>query len=122
MYIIFISISLSLFLTILRISFKMIVVVLVVVVVAGYEIPVRSNIRGSNTRNTSLLLILMFMACNIFHFVGSSSADQLLYLHYLHPAIRLLPYFYCYVLGCEPPTHANPALLLLYQMGLQLYV
>ncbi|TYJ98986.1 aspartyl protease APCB1 isoform X2 [Cucumis melo var. makuwa] len=45
----------------------------------------------------------------------------LLNLQYLYSAVGFLPYFDCYILRAKLPTNAYPAMLLFYQMGLQLY-
>lgn len=45
----------------------------------------------------------------------------LLNLQYLYSAVGFLSYFDCYILRAKLPTNAYPALLLFYQMGLQLY-
>lgn len=63
-----------------------------------------------------LLLILVFFIIGV-----TIVAAKFLYVQYLNSAICLLPYLDRYVLWDKSAEHAHPALLLLYQMCLQLY-
>lgn len=54
--------------------------------------------------------------------INSSAGIEVLYIQYLHSAVRLLPYLGRHILWHEFPTHAYPALLLLYQMRFQLFI